>query len=87
MLSTLSYLDEDVRLARCGAVWPWVLCQLAQVKDGSGSVEKERLSPRLAAQDLNIPLALAKRQIASAIEYGLLSEEDGELTTDWEYEG
>jgi len=67
---------DDVRTAGCGAVWPWILCQL---KLAGGAATPRQLRHELAALELGIPLALAKWQISGTLSFGLLVEGDDGL--------
>lgn len=75
--------DAAVRLARCGAVFPWLVCQL---KLNGGACSDTDLHPSLAAQDLNIPDELAAAQIEGAKRFGLLTKgaDDRWRTPNWD---
>lgn len=73
-----AYNDPAVRLAGCGAVWPWLM---AQAKLNGNKLSEAARHPRLAAMDLNIPVDLAREQIDGAIEQGLLIvDENGDAS-------
>lgn len=81
-LDASTYQTADIRLARCGAVWPWLLAQMKLAREPDGAVEPKAIDPSLAALDLGIDKATATRQIESAFEYGLIvRSEDGLVRT------
>lgn len=71
-LNVTAYQDPAVRLARCGAVYPWVLTQVKI--HGNGRITREALHHDLAAIDLNIPPELAKEQLDGMFARGLCTE-------------
>lgn len=74
-LDATTYQDTLVRLGQCGAVWPWVLCQM---KLHFGECRDADIDPRLAALDCGIPLDLAEKQLKGVQEVGLLIQgQDG----------
>lgn len=74
------YHSAKVRLARAGAVWPWVLVQLKREGQG-GKVPVVNLHPELAAADLHLPVDICDKQIRGLIQHGLLKIRDGMYET------
>lgn len=69
-LDATVFQNATVRIAECGAIWPWILCQL---KLNGGACTALQLHPKLAANDLGIPREIAERQRIAAEENGLIS--------------
>lgn len=74
------YQSAKVRLARAGALWPWVLVQLKREGSG-GRVPVVNLHPELAAADLHLPVDICEAQIKNLIGAGLLIIQDGMYST------
>lgn len=70
-----AHADSQVRRARAGAVWPWVLCRL---KDGDGVATDDDLHPEAAADACHdVEVAAAARQLDGLRRVGLLVPAEG----------